>query len=133
VTGENVRERLAGRATQTYGSYGGVSPEGQAFGYRYPQAANQRGRGPRGYQRSDERIYEQICERLTDDDRVDASEIEIRVTNGEVTLTGRVRGRNAKRRAADLAEGVAGVKDVHNAIRVSDEQTWPPGAESARR
>jgi osmotically-inducible protein OsmY len=86
-----------------------------------PQQTN-RGRGPRGYQRSDERIREDVCERLTDDAHIDASEIDVSVSNGEVTLTGTLRSRNAKRRTTDVVEQVSGVKDVHNLIRVSDEQ-----------
>jgi hypothetical protein len=87
-----------------------------------PQPQQNRGRGPRGYQRSDERIREDVCERLTDDEHIDASEIEVSVSNGEVTLTGTLRSRNAKRRTTDVVEQVSGVKDVHNLIRVSDEQ-----------
>jgi osmotically-inducible protein OsmY len=80
------------------------------------------GRGPRGYQRPDQSIYEDVCERLTEDHRIDASDVEVTVTNGEVTLTGTLRSRTAKRRATYVVDGVRGVKDVHNNIRVSDEQ-----------
>jgi hypothetical protein len=80
------------------------------------------GRGPRGYQRPDQSIYEDVCERFTEDDRIDPSDVEVMVTGGEVTLTGTVRSRTAKRRATYLVDGVRGVKDVHNNIRVSDEQ-----------
>jgi hypothetical protein len=89
--------------------------------------SNHRGRGPRGYQRSDQRIHEEICERLTEDEHIDASEVEVGVSTGEVTLSGTLRSRNAKRRAGNLAESVSGVKDVHNQIRVEDPQVWPPG------
>ena len=82
-----------------------------------------RGRGPRGYQRADERIREDVCERLTDDEHIDASDIEVTVANCEVTLSGTLRSRNAKRRSEHIAELVRGVKDVHNLIRVVDEQT----------
>ena len=34
-----------------------------------------RGRGPRGYTRSDERLLETVCEQLTDDPRIDATEL----------------------------------------------------------
>ena len=75
------------------------------------------GRGPKGYQRSDARILEDVCDRLMYSD-VDAGEIEVRVENGEVTLSGSVRDRGDKRRAEDVAEEVSGVRDVHNNIRV---------------
>jgi hypothetical protein len=76
------------------------------------------GRGPRNYRRPDERILEDVSDRLTDDAMVDASEIEVQVRQGEVTLTGTVRDRDQKRRAEDLAERVSGVKDVINALRI---------------
>ena len=49
---------------------------------------------------------------------VDASEISVEVKQGEVSLTGTVRGRDQKRRAEDLAERVSGVNDVINALRI---------------
>ena len=75
------------------------------------------GRGPKGYQRPDTRIHEEVCDRLTYSD-VDAENIEVTVSNAEVTLSGTVRDRWDKRRAEDLAEEVSGVRDVHNSIRV---------------
>jgi len=77
-----------------------------------------RGRGPRGYQRSDERIREDVCECLTDDPMIDASNMEVTVKGGEVTLSGTVSSRDQKRRAMDLVEDISGVKDVHNNLRV---------------
>lgn len=76
------------------------------------------GRGPKGYTRSDERIREDVSDRLTDDWRVDASNIEVSVSNGEVTLSGTVDSREAKRRAEDCVENVSGVRNVQNNIRV---------------
>jgi osmotically-inducible protein OsmY len=76
------------------------------------------GRGPRGYRRSDERIREDINDHLTDDWYVDASDVEVTVNNGMVTLTGFVDSRDAKRRAEDIAECVSGVMDVSNQLRV---------------
>jgi osmotically-inducible protein OsmY len=78
-----------------------------------------RGKGPRNYSRSDDRIKEDINDRLSDDPFVDASDIDVTVTNGEVTLTGNVDDRSNKRRAEDLAEAVSGVKNVENRIRVN--------------
>ena len=76
------------------------------------------GRGPRGYRRSDERIREDINDHLTDDWYVDASDVEVTVNNGMVTLTGRVDSRDDKRRTEDIAESVSGVMDVSNQLRV---------------
>lgn len=79
------------------------------------------GMGPKGYQRSDSRIEEDINDRLSDDPWVDASEVEVKVTNCEVTLTGTVPDKYAKRRAEDIAETVGGVRHVENRLRVSNQ------------
>lgn len=78
-----------------------------------------RGKGPKNYSRSDERIKEDINDRLSDDPFVDATDIDVSVNNGEVTLTGTVDHRSTKRRAEDIAEAVSGVKHVENRLRVS--------------
>lgn len=76
------------------------------------------GKGPKGYKRSDERIREEICEALYHHSAIDASEIDVTVQNGEVVLKGTVDERRMKRLAEDCAEGVSGVNDVRNEIRV---------------
>ena len=78
-----------------------------------------RGRGPKNYQRSDARIHEDVCERLSMDHEVDASEIEVSVSEGVVVLNGTVSDRRSKRIAEDIADSVHGVKDVQNNIRVA--------------
>lgn len=80
-----------------------------------------RGVGPAGYSRSDERIKEDVSDALTDHDDIDASEIEVSVKNGEVTLSGSVDVRYMKRFAEDVAERVRGVRDVRNEIRVKPD------------
>jgi osmotically-inducible protein OsmY len=82
-----------------------------------------RGRGPRSYRRSDDRIREDVNDRLTDDPHIDASEIDVVVESGEVTLTGTVSERFAKRHAEDLAESVSGVQHVQNNLRVRRDET----------
>jgi len=82
-----------------------------------------RGKGPRNYNRSDDRIKEDINDRLSDDPMIDASDIEVTVNSGEVTLTGTVDGRNEKRRAEDLAEAISGVRHVENRLRVGKRET----------
>jgi osmotically-inducible protein OsmY len=80
-----------------------------------------RGRGPKGYMRSDSRINEDVHDRLTDHPRLDASEVTVSVENGEVTLSGFVRRRGDKRIAEDCADGVTGVKNVQNNLRVREQ------------
>jgi osmotically-inducible protein OsmY len=87
---------------------------------RGPLASGHRGRGPQGYQRSDERIVDDVVGRLTDDEHIDASEILVMVENGAVTLTGNVPDRQMKHRAEDLVADAIGVREVHNRIRVDD-------------
>lgn len=78
-----------------------------------------RGRGPRGYTRSDDRISEDVHDRLTDDWMLDASDIEVTVSGGEVTLSGTVDNRQNKRRAEDIVDNISGVSHVQNNLRVS--------------
>ncbi|HEX5656953.1 MAG TPA: BON domain-containing protein [Polyangiales bacterium] len=79
-------------------------------------------RGPKGYKRSDERVREDVNDRLALQDELDPSDIEVRVENGEVTLTGTVRSRHEKFRAEEIADDVSGVSDVHNQLRVGSAQ-----------
>jgi hypothetical protein len=90
------------------------------------------GRGPKGYKRSDDRIREEICDRMTDDPVLDASEIEVEVTEGEVTLSGSVASRDQKRRAEDIAEAIGGVKDVTNQLRVARDGGHNWASDSSR-
>ena len=100
--------------------YGGSLSTGWGTGYSDEQRERgmHRGKGPRGFTRSDERIKELVCEALTYDDHVDATNIEVTVADGEVTLSGTVTDRRSKRRAEDVIEDLPGVKDVHNRVRV---------------
>ena len=91
-----------------------VRPEGMARGEHY-------GKGPKGYQRSDDRIREEVSDALSDHDELDASNVEVNVQGGEVTLSGTVTERYQKRLAEDTAERVRGVQDVHNQLRVQRE------------
>jgi osmotically-inducible protein OsmY len=83
---------------------------------RSTQSGGHRDRGPKGYERSDERIREAVCEMLTDDHDIDASEITVDVNQGQVTLTGTVQDRRIKFLVEDRVALCAGVKDVHNKL-----------------
>ena len=93
--------------------YGQDFGGGRAYGY-----GRHAGRGPKGYRRSDERIREDINDLLTADPHIDASDVEVRVASGVVTLSGIIEDRAAKRYAEDLAERVVGVDDVNNHLTV---------------
>jgi hypothetical protein len=94
-------------------------------GVRGPHA----GRGPKGYQRSDARLHEDICDRLTEHPAIDASEIEVEVQGCEVTLRGTVESRAVKHLAETMAETVPGVREIHNQLRVArGQQSGQPQA-----
>lgn len=103
----------------------GVAPwarrERGGYWRNYEPRSTYSGRGPKNYQRSDDRVREEICDCMTDDPLLDASEITVVVNNGEVVLSGTVTSRDQKRRAEDVAERISGVKDVTNQLRVSRE------------
>lgn len=82
------------------------------------QVGRVNGKWPKGYKRSDERIRDDVCEAFYFDSEIDASEIEVVVHDGEVTLSGIAESRQMKRMIEDCSEKVAGVKDVRNDIRV---------------
>src|SRR4051812_17996507 len=113
-----------GTGFASYGAGMGNFGAGQFGGgmSSYGERGRHSGRGPKGWQRSDERIREDVSERFTDHAHLDASEIEVIVNNGEITLSGTVEDRHAKRLAEDIAESVSGVREVHNQIRVQQGQ-----------
>jgi hypothetical protein len=90
-----------------YDSFNRERPRGSFFG-----------RGPKGYRRSDERIREEVCDRLTTHPDIDASDLEVHVANGIVTLTGTVESRHEKRIAEYIADDAVGVDDVDNRLKV---------------
>ena len=121
---ESRRPFLRGREDdERYGRRGEVRP------YQWPGREAYRdddrgvgpyvGRGPKGYHRSDDRILEEVCERLTDHPSIDASDIEVQVADGDVTLVGRVESRTVKHLAENMVETVSGVKEVHNQLRIT--------------
>lgn len=85
-----------------------------------------KGKGPKDYQRSEDRIREDVCDRLSDDDMLDATNVQVQVTGNEVTLTGTVENRDQKRRAEDVVESISGVRNVENRIRVSPREERIP-------
>jgi osmotically-inducible protein OsmY len=77
-----------------------------------------RGKGPKGYRRSDERIEEEVNQSLSDDPQLDASSIEVSVHGGDVLLAGTVSTREDKRRAEECIDDISGVNNVDNRIKV---------------
>ena len=92
---------------------------GGDYGYdRYAPTQRPFNRGPKGYQRSDERLKEDISERLMQSEHVDSSDVTVNVIAGKITLEGNVPTRYMKHYIEDLADGCPGVQDIENRIRV---------------
>lgn len=116
-----------------YGSNARSSWQGQSFetrGSAFPIRANSTGQGPKGYTRSDERILEEVCDRLQASGH-DWSDVEVKVATGEITLSGTVAERSMKYEAEQRADGVRGVLDVINQIRVKRAGAAPVAAQQA--
>ena len=125
-----------------YGGYGydfrGEGFGGMAQGYPNPgfgssgQRAGVAGQWPRGPhagkgpKRSDSRLQDEVCQRLTQHGRLDASNIDMKVNDSIVTLTGSVDSRQAKRTAEDMADAVPGVRDVLNQLTIQQRQGQSP-------
>jgi hypothetical protein len=108
---------------------------GRVHEFEHSEAGRFAGRGPKGYRRSDERIREDVCDRLMVDPRIDASEIEVTVKDGEVILSGMVHSREEKRLSEHVVETISGVHDVQNTLRVSrwqDARSMGAGSSESR-
>ncbi|WP_074078470.1 BON domain-containing protein [Microvirga massiliensis] len=81
-------------------------------------AGHHRGRGPKGFTRSDDRIRGDVCERLTEDPHIDASDIEVVVEDGTVTLVGSIKSRSVTHYVEDIIERISGVRRVQNNLRI---------------
>ncbi len=114
---------------QRFGQHRGSTFIGQRGGSQEGSQFRNVGRGPKGYKRSDERICEDVSDRLSDG-TIDASEITVNVQNGEVTLAGTVESRHTKFLAENMADSVPGVKDVHNQLRVVKPESRTTGTGS---
>ncbi|AQV98900.1 BON domain-containing protein [Cupriavidus necator] len=118
------------------GGYGGYRSEERESGYGYRDEGRfgprgHRAVGPKGYRRSDERVREDVCERLAMNPYVDVGEVSVEVANGVVTLDGTVRERREKYVAEEIADAVFGVTEVDNHLRVQRQPgtAWAAGSE----
>lgn len=106
--------------------------QGSVPGIHEVPGPSYRGIGPRSYRRSDERIYEDVCEALTDDEAVDASDVEVAVQAGVVVLNGSVPDRRMKALAEGIAYGCRGVRDVQNELRIEAGSVAEGASETSR-
>jgi osmotically-inducible protein OsmY len=71
-------------------------------------------------QADDALITAKVKSKLAADPEVSAMNLNVSTSEGEVTLTGRVKTENARREAVKLARDTEGVKDVRDLIEVGD-------------
>jgi osmotically-inducible protein OsmY len=111
-----------GNGGQAQGGYmGGMGSSSMHDAERGGQR-DHRGRGPKGYQLSDESLRERVCQRLSDHPDIDASNFEVHVVDREVTLVGQVEDKHTRRLAEDVVANMPGVRDVHNQLRLGHSQ-----------
>lgn len=67
---------------------------------------------------ADDAVYDQVRLRLTRDRDVGSSNIDVKVKDGVVELTGTVKRDNVKSKAEKLARKVKGVRQVVNSLKV---------------
>lgn len=70
---------------------------------------------------------------LLNDGEIKGTQIDVDVDRGAVTLNGIARSEHEKRKAADLARGVSGVRSVTNNVEVrKPEATGAPASNSSK-
>lgn len=85
--------------------------------------------GPKNYERPDERVLGDVCERLAQHPDVDVSDVTVDVDKGVVKLGGTVRERREKYLIEEVTDAIYGVKDVNNQIRVRRAGEQPGSAQ----
>ncbi|CAM4107683.1 BON domain-containing protein [Bordetella tumulicola] len=144
---EELRSRSADPGQSSYGGFYGEDPRWQRQQLRYgddmsdddmPGHAQRRWNSatdsrygshqdavhksqritPKGYVRSDERVREDVCERLSHSG-LDVSDVSVAVSDGTVTLEGTVPNRGIKHAVEDCADDCLGVNDIQNHIRIA--------------
>ena len=99
--------------------------ETQSPRFAYPPGPHV-GKGSKYYRRSDERIVEEIHDRLLMHGGIDPEHIEVTSVHGVVTLTGIVDHRRSRRRVEEVVDTVAGVMEVHNQIELQTQRHTSP-------
>lgn len=111
------------RQEERYGGYYGES-SGLADQRRWPADGPHAGKGPKDYRRSDDAIRNDVCEMLTQHGHIDATDINVSVHNGEVTLSGNVPDKHMRREVEDALDELSGVRDVNNQLRIDNRPAY---------
>lgn len=115
---------------QAYGSERGAPRRAPGAGFETER--NREARDDRAYQtpksgmnadglaRSDDEIQQEINARLANHSTLGISNILVNVIEGKVALFGAVDSHEAKRLAGEICQGVSGVIDIQNELRITD-------------
>jgi osmotically-inducible protein OsmY len=114
-------QRAKGALRSLFGSDAFAKMEGLRGDTLPSEPAFYRGYGPRGVRLADERLRLDICERLTDDSYVDASDMTVEVMDAKVLLRGSVATAFQRDRAERAAQAVPGVLEVEIDLRVREK------------
>jgi hypothetical protein len=82
------------------------------------RTAGERPRGPKNWRRGDDRIRDDVCERLSRERELDVADVSVDVRNGHVTLEGTVADRRTKHAIETLVDRCHGVQEIDNRIKV---------------
>jgi hypothetical protein len=118
---EDLEEHYAREAWpwRNYGFHDGEIPRRRSVWDRIRRVLGPHtGKRPKNWRRPDAPIHDDVCVALSEHGDIDATDIEVTVKDGEVTLEGTVRDRGSKRAAEDVAAQVRGVSDVHNRLTI---------------
>ncbi len=126
MSGRGYGSQYRSGSSTGYGSGGYGSSSGYQLGTHQGDTGFQRsyrGMGPQDYKRPDDRIRDDVYERLTDSHEIDARGIMVEVNQGNVTLTGSVPERQMRYAAEDLVEACMGVSNINNQLKVQAPQS----------
>lgn len=115
------------RASHELRSRDGADRGGEPDLYR-PHRGPHFGKGPKGYQRADDRIRDEICERLARDGYIDASGIEVAVAGGVVRLLGSVQQVEDRHAVERVILDVYGVQEVRSELRLERSESQQSAA-----
>lgn len=113
----------------------GKTEDGEAWvnDEEYSEQTDFVGVGPKNYKRSDDRIYEEVCEALMKDRNIDASTIGVKVEKRVVYLSGKVDSRHTKKLAEAIVENLPGVQDVRNELTIISSEKMGRGPDAATK
>lgn len=102
----------------------GFGSSGTAWNWHINNGEDYTGKGPKDWKLSDERLKERVCEVLYHSHDVDPSEMEIKVEDRVVYLSGKIRSKGMKNVAEDLIASIPGVEDVFTRLKIQNTDNF---------